>query len=270
MALQQINWLQIDTENVQSGSIINLGNPTGALHIGYFDDLYVSGQPINDFIAGAGTAELNIFSASVKTALQFTGSNLTVIGDLLVKGTTTSISSNTVSIGDNIIELNGNSSINGGLLIKDPTSPNTISGSLLWDSANDYWKGGPLGSEKRLVIQSGSGTENFLQKSAGDGSIKNSRISDDGTTVKVDVSNTGSFMVTGSMKVVGDLIVEGKTTLVQTLDPNVESLVVSGAMSIVKNEISGQIVSASIKMQNIILAEHVTNVNIIDCGDGFF
>ncbi len=77
-------------------------------------------------------------------------------------------------------------------------------------------------------------------------------------------------MVTGSMKVVGDLIVEGKTTLVQTLDPNVESLVVSGAMSIVKNEISGQIVSASIKMQNIILAEHVTNVNIIDCGDGFF
>jgi hypothetical protein len=58
--------------------------------------------------------------------------------------------------------------------------------------------------------------------------------------------------------------------LVQTLDPNVESLVVSGAMSIVQNQINAQIVSASIKMQNIILAEHKTNVNIIDCGDGFF
>jgi hypothetical protein len=49
-----------------------------------------------------------------------------------------------------------------------------------------------------------------------------------------------------------------------------ESLVVSGAMSIVQNQINAQIVSASIKMQNIILAEHKTNVNIIDCGDGFF
>lgn len=270
MALQQINWLQIDTENVQSGSLINLGNPTGSLHIGYFDDLYVSGQPINDFIAGAGTAELNLFSASVKTALEFTGSNVTVIGNLLVKGTTTSITSNTVSIGDNIIELNGNSSANGGLLIKDPTAPNTISGSLLWDSTNDYWKGGQLGSEKRLVLQSGSGTENYLQKSAGDGSIKNSRISDDGNLVTIDTSTTGSVFVTGSVRIKGDLIVEGKTTLVQTIDSSVESLVVSGAMSIVQNEIQSQIISASLAIQNLgTLADRSLGA-IIDCGDSFF
>jgi hypothetical protein len=49
-----------------------------------------------------------------------------------------------------------------------------------------------------------------------------------------------------------------------------ESLIVSGAMSIVENRINAQILSASIKMQNIILAEHKVDVNIIDCGDGFF
>jgi hypothetical protein len=98
--------------------------------------------------------ELNQFSSSISGAIEVTGSNLTIKGDLLVKGTTTSISSTTVSIGDNIIELNGSSVANGGLLIKDVTNPNQISGSLLWNSSNDYWIGGPLGSEEKIIIQS--------------------------------------------------------------------------------------------------------------------
>jgi hypothetical protein len=78
------------------------------------------------------------------------------------------------------------------------------------------------------------------------------------------------MLLSCSVVIKGNLMVEGMTTLVQTMNPNMESLVVSGAMSIVENQINAQIVSASIKMQNIILAEHKTNVNIIDCGDGFF
>jgi hypothetical protein len=271
MALQQINWLQIDTATVPSGSVINLGAPSGSLHRGYFDELYVSGQTIVDYIGALGTDGLNIWSASIKEAVQTTGSNLTVKGDLLVLGTTTSINSNTIQLGDNIIELNGNGQMNGGLIVRDPTSPNTISGSLLWDSTGDYWKAGPLGSEGKIITQkSGSGNVNYIQKSSGSGVLVDSRIYDDGTNVIINTTDTGSMLLSGSVTIKGNLRVEGMTTLVQTLDPNMESLVVSGAMSIVQNQINAQIVSASIKMQNIILAEHKTNVNIIDCGDGFF
>jgi hypothetical protein len=152
MALQQINWLQIDTTNVPSGSSIDLGAVSGTLHAVYADNLYVSGLSLNDFIGQAGTLELNLYTESLKTAIETTGSNLTVKGNLLVKGTTTAVNSTTVSIGDNIIELNGSAAANGGLLIKDPTNPNQISGSLLWDSANDYWIAGQVGDEEKIVL----------------------------------------------------------------------------------------------------------------------
>ena len=271
MALQQINWLQINTAEVPSGSNINLGSPSGALRNGYFDEVFVSGLNLSNFLNTQGTEELNSFSASIKEAIQTTGSNLTVKGNLLVLGTTTSVNSNTIQLGDNIIELNGNGQMNGGLIVRDPTAPNTISGSLLWDSTGDYWKAGPAGSEQKIVLQkTGSGNLNYIQKSSGSGILVDSRIYDDGTNVIINTTDTGSMLLSGSVTIKGNLRVEGITTWVQTLNPNMESLVVSGAMSIVQNQINAQIVSASIKMQNIILAEHKTNVNIIDCGDGFF
>ena len=51
-----------------------------------------------------------------------------------------------------------------------------------------------------------------------------------------------------------------------TLDSNMESLIVSGAMNIVKNEISGQIVSASLAIQNIKTIEYVNPNVVIDLG----
>ena len=97
------------------------------------------------------TSSLNSFTSSILAAITASGTNVTINGDLTVKGTTTSIQSTTVSIGDNIIELNGSSVANGGLLVKDPTAPNTVSGSLLWDSTNDFWKAGALGSELKIL-----------------------------------------------------------------------------------------------------------------------
>ena len=139
MALQQINWLQIDTKRVPldasgSASLVILGG-TGSnyLEAVYAKNLYTSG------------------SLTVGGDLDIPG-NLVVSGNLTVKGITTAINSTTVAIGDNIIELNGTAATNGGLLIKDPTSPNTISGSLLWDSTLDYWKAGQLGSEQKIVL----------------------------------------------------------------------------------------------------------------------
>lgn len=248
MALQKINWTQIDTAVVPSGTTIDLGAISGPLHAVYAENLYISGQSIGDFVAGAGTEELNLFSASVKNALEFTGSNLTVKGDLLVKGTMTAIDSNVVSIGDNVLELNGTESTFGGLLIKDPTNPNKISGSLLWDTTNDYWIAGQLGQEEKVILQSDLDSSSIWQET---GSFW---------------ATTNDLQVTGSMVIRGDLRVEGTTTLVQTLDQNAQSLIISGAASIVRNEF----MSASLSIQNLgVLSDRSMN-SIIDCGDGFF
>jgi hypothetical protein len=258
MALQQINWLQIDTSNVPSGSVIDLGAVSGPLHAGYFENLYISGQTIDDFIAGAGTNELNIWSASVKEAIETTGSNLTVKGNLTVLGTTTSVNSNVVTIGDNILSLNGTGGSFGGIQVNDPTNPSKISGSLLWDTANDKWIAGPVGSEEPIVLKS--------QLDLATQSLNDSNI----------WKQTGSFyaaskdlQMTGSVIIKGDLRVEGKTTLVQTLDPNMESLVVSGAMNIVRNQIGNQIRSASLSIQNLGTFADINNNSVIDCGSGF-
>ena len=158
MALQQIYWEQIATEDITSGQTVNLGNPTASLKNVYADNFFINGtQSLNDLIGGGiteGIDPLNQFSASVLTSLEFTGSNMTVKGDLNVLGTYTSIKSETVTLDDNIIELNGTDKAFGGLLIKDPTNPNLVSGSLLWDTTTDRWVGGPLGSEENLVIES--------------------------------------------------------------------------------------------------------------------
>ncbi len=101
--------------------------------------------------------DIEAYTSSLKTAMTASGTdvtfsnNVTVQGNLVVAGTTTAVNSTTIQLGDNIIELNGTGTTNGGLVVKDPTAPNTVSGSLLWDSTNDYWKAGALGSEERLL-----------------------------------------------------------------------------------------------------------------------
>jgi uncharacterized Zn ribbon protein len=265
MALQKINWLQIDTENVPSGSIVDLGSVSKPLHAVYAENLFVSGLELSEFIGGIGIEELNLYTSSLKDAIELTGSNVTIIGDLLVKGTTTSINSNVVTIGDNVIELNGTEGLFGGLLIKDPTTPNQISGSLLWDTTNDIWVAGPSGFEEPIILQ--SNLDNLS------GSI-NDRIDNIGEIVNASNiwNETGSFyattndlQVTGSMTIKGNLKVEGTTTLVNN-DVALNSLIVSGAMSVVKN----QFASASISIENLgILSDRLKN-SVIDCGDGFF
>jgi hypothetical protein len=107
------------------------------------------------------TGSINSYTASLKQAITVTGtdasSTTTIKGNLVVQGTQTTLDSTTIQLGDNIIELNGSGITNGGLLVKDPTSPNTLSGSLLWDSTLDYWKGGTLGNESKLLLAGGDG-----------------------------------------------------------------------------------------------------------------
>jgi hypothetical protein len=107
---------------------------------------------------GGRASNLESFTSSFNTAFGLDGTAVTVKGNLLVQGTTTTVDSTTVRIGDNIIELNGSGATNGGIHIKDATSPNTATGSLLWDTTNDKWIAGVLGSELELVTISGTQT----------------------------------------------------------------------------------------------------------------
>jgi len=99
------------------------------------------------------SASLLLLSSSIDNAFEFTGSNVTIKGDFLIKGTTTIVESTTLNIGDNIVSLNGTGATNAGLVVRDATNPNTVSGSLLWDSTNDYWIAGDLGNEERIILE---------------------------------------------------------------------------------------------------------------------
>jgi hypothetical protein len=143
------------------------------------------------------------YTASLKNAIGVSGTNVTINGDLSVLGTTTQINSTQVNIGENILELNyGGSATTAGIITKDATGGSTISGSLLWDSTNDYWKGGKLGSESKLLlaggdgIVSGSAQISLIDTADYVSAIKNrlnieSVIS---SSVQIDVYNTTNFI----------------------------------------------------------------------------
>jgi hypothetical protein len=224
MALQQIYWEQIATEDITSGQTVNLGSPTASLEAVYARNLVLGGQSIGD-------------------SLEFTGSNLTVKGGLNVLGTFTAIQSETIVLSDNVVELNGTEASFGGLMIKDPTAPNTVSGSLLWDTTNDQWIGGPLGSEVPLARK-----DHLIWGDSGSF-----------------WAATSDLQVTGSVVIRGDLRVEGQTIL-QSQDINQDSLIVSGAMSIIKNELNAQIRQASLTIENLGSLSDRLNNSVMDLG----
>jgi hypothetical protein len=242
MALQQIYWEQIATEDITSGQTVNLGNPTASISNLYVDSIVLDGQELGAFI-GQNIESLEQYTSSVSQSLEFTGSNLTVKGDLNVLGTFTSIKSETVVLDDNIIELNGSEQAFGGLLIKDPTQPNTVSGSLLWDTLNDEWIAGSQGNEVAIARK-----DHLIWGDSGSFWSANS-----------------DLQVTGSVVIKGDLRVEGQTTMVSQ-DINQDSLIVSGAMSILKNQLDAQIKAASLTIENLGSIGDRLNNSVMDLG----
>ena len=112
------------------------------------------------------------------------GGSVTVTGDLQVQGTTTTVDSTTVNIGDNILELNyAGTAADAGILVKDAVGGANVSGSLLWDASEDYWIAGALGSEARVVV--GTGTAGDIVKFSSAGVVTDSILSESGTTLTI-------------------------------------------------------------------------------------
>ena len=100
-------------------------------------------------------ADVKALNQSLVTGASPTFVGLTLTGDLEVQGTTTTINSTTLDIGDNIVALNGTGAALGGLHINDANGPK--SGSLLWDGTNNKWIGGQSGSEVDVAFLQGQG-----------------------------------------------------------------------------------------------------------------
>jgi len=134
-------------------------NGSGVLSFGDLTSLLPSGV-----ISGSDQVTSSLDSRYVNvTGTESIGGNKTfsdnviVTGNLTVNGTTTTVNSNTVNIGDNVLVLNsdetGTPSQNGGLEIERGTSTNS---ALLWDESNDYWVAGLAGAEERIVVGAGN------------------------------------------------------------------------------------------------------------------
>lgn len=109
------------------------GVTAGAITVGVTNDNTITTTSGNLTIDSAGgTVSVN--------------DNLTVAGDLTVNGTTTTVNSTEVEIGDRIITLNTAAGAgDGGINVID-TVGTAHTGSILWNATNDYWYAGVSGS----------------------------------------------------------------------------------------------------------------------------
>ncbi len=146
-----------------SGNVNISGSVTASVFSGSFigtlpsQDSRLNNLELKSASVDISVSQLNSYTSSLKNAISVNGSNLTVIGDLVVQGTTTQIDSTQVNIGENILELNyGGALTKGGIYVKDATGTLT-SGSFLWDSTQDRWIAGPSGSESPLLLAGGDG-----------------------------------------------------------------------------------------------------------------
>lgn len=117
------------------------------------------------------------------------GTNVTVAGNLTVQGTTTTVDSTTVNIGDNIIVLNTVGTVaDGGIQVIDTIST-AHTGSLLWNATNDYWYAGISGSTHYRVATyaSATPTTNNIQKVDANKRLVDSNIADTGTQIDLSV-----------------------------------------------------------------------------------
>jgi len=122
------------------------------------------GQPVatTDNVTFNNVTVNGVLNSDDITATTMTASGHVVVqGNLTVNGTTTTVNSNTVAIGDSIMVLNndetGTPSENAGIEIERGTSTNV---SILWNEGTDYWQIND-GSTTSKVLSAGNFAASF-------------------------------------------------------------------------------------------------------------
>jgi cytoskeletal protein CcmA (bactofilin family) len=207
--------LEDDANFTFDGTTLKVGN-------GYFEvdnadgDIRTSGSITTNGLTNNGDLTVNgVLTVTGNTQLQ---SNLYVSGNLEVLGSATEvhIQATTVEIGDNIILVNAYSPFQryAGITGYDSGSVGA-SGSLLWDSLNDYWllqnsnestskvigtTSGSMGSEVSLI-------DTYFPIATGPNTIGDSLLRYSGTTLSF---NTNKFTLDSSS---GNVYVDGNVTI---------------------------------------------------------
>jgi Ni,Fe-hydrogenase III small subunit len=204
--------------HIVSGSV-------SADNIDGLDAAVVAALPANVVSASAFTspsqgtvrATINGANTDVDTGLQTGDSpqftNLTLTGNLTVQGSTTTIDSTTIDLGDNILAVNGTAAALGGLHVNDSNGP--LSGSILWDGTNNKWIAGASGSEVGLALLEGqslvSGAAQLTYAdipsipTVGDGGLTTNDFTDadhnklDGIEASADVTDTANVTAAGAL-----------------------------------------------------------------------
>ena len=114
------------------------------------------GDPSGSSTGGAITTSASTITIDPHAVGDNTGT-LVIAGDLKVQGTTTTVNSTTVQVGDNIIVLakdqTGAASVNGGIEIERGDDTNV---QFIWDETNDKWST----ENKDLTLGTGNFTVN--------------------------------------------------------------------------------------------------------------
>lgn len=216
--------LEDDANFVFDGTILQVGQ--GLVEVDVADgDIRTSGS-----LTVSGTTTINGLTtinddATVNGILTVTGEtqlqgNLYVSGNLEVLGSSTNVSiqSQTVDIGDNIIQVNAYSPFDryAGLAAYDSGSSGA-SGSLLWDSTSDYW----------LLVNANSYTSKVIGTTASTGST--------GTEISL---TSGTFPIATASNTIGDsLLTYTGTTLAYnvnkfTVDSGTGATAISGNLTL--------------------------------------
>ena len=183
---------------------------------------------LKDTLSVSGTTTINGLTtinddAVVNGVLTVTGNtqlggNLYVSGNLEILGSSTSVTiqSQTVEIDDNIIRMNAYSPFlrYAGFEVNDSGSVG-VSGSVLWDSTNDYWMFVSASGQSSKLVGTTAGTfgsevsltTNTIPKSTGANNIGDSLLTDNATTLSY---NTNKFQVTASN---GATLIAGNVTV---------------------------------------------------------
>ena len=205
-----------------------------------------------------GTGTL-VFSASPTFTGTVSAASLTLSGDLIVNGTTTTVNSNTVSIGDNILVLNsdeaGTPSQNAGIEIERGTSTNA---SLIWDETADVWKAGLAAAEVELVTL--TGTQTLTNKTLTSPTMTAPALGTPASGIMTNVTGTAAGLTAGNVttnaNLTGHVTSVGNTT-------TIASGVVTSAMivdgTIVNGDISASAAIVDTKLATISTALKVSN-----------
>ena len=227
--------IDFDGSGLTSGSLgltVGDGSSTDVVNVGV-DTLAVVGTA-NEIETAVTNNQIQV---GIVTNPTLTG-NVRVTGDLTVEGTTTTIDSTTVNIGDRVLELNyGGASGDAGILVSDAVGGATVSGSLLWDASEDHWMAGALGGEKEIALLNATPTSNTVLKANASGLLVDTKITDDGTNVTI--SGTAELRVNSATA--NSFVYYDSNKSLESVTPSTAGDVIqwNGSSFVASNEIDG-------------------------------